>query len=158
MKQRHGDDKASTIRTLLVDDHDLVRDMLAAHLVRIPRIQVVGHARDGAEGVRKASALKPDLVLMDIQMPRMDGIAATRAIKQLPTPPRVVIVSTASGFFREAQAAGADACCEKSHVHAQLIRHIQRLFPHKGGDQGGPGHEGSAAERNHTSQPGDPMS
>jgi DNA-binding NarL/FixJ family response regulator len=142
---------------LLVDDHDITRNLLASHIARIPRIEIVGHARDGDEGVRQAASLHPDLVLMDVQMPRMDGIAATRAIKRFPTPPRVVIVSASPSYFREARAAGADACCEKSHLRAQLLGLIQGLFPHEGGDQDGSRHEGSAAERNDTGQREGPM-
>jgi DNA-binding NarL/FixJ family response regulator len=66
---------------LLVDDQDLVRAGLRALLISDPRITVMGEAADGRRGVDLAVQYRPDVVLMDIRMPRMDGIAATRAIR-----------------------------------------------------------------------------
>jgi len=66
-----------TIRILLVDDHSVVRQGLRLFLKYDPELEVVGEAADGAEALRLARALKPDVVLMDLLMPIMDGIAAT---------------------------------------------------------------------------------
>ena len=68
------------VRVLLVDDHVVMRQGLSSMLGRQPEIQVVGEAADGEEGVRMARELQPDVILMDISMPRMSGIDATRAI------------------------------------------------------------------------------
>ncbi len=71
-----------TIRLLLVDDHSVVRQGLRLYLKYDPELEVVGEAADGAEALRMARALKPDVVLMDLLMPVMDGIAATAAIRR----------------------------------------------------------------------------
>ena len=70
------------IRLLLVDDHSMVRQALRNHIVRWPDIELVGEAEDGEEAVRLVDKLVPDVVVMDICMPRMDGIDATRVILQ----------------------------------------------------------------------------
>ena len=69
------------IRILLVDDHSVVRQGLRLFLKYDPELEVVGEASDGAEALRQARELKPDVVLMDLLMPVMDGIAATAAIR-----------------------------------------------------------------------------
>lgn len=69
------------IQVLIVDDHSVVRRGLRMFLEDDPELQIVGEARDGAEAVAQAQALKPDVVLMDLLMPVMDGIAATGAIR-----------------------------------------------------------------------------
>jgi DNA-binding NarL/FixJ family response regulator len=71
-----------TIRILIVDDHSVVRQGLKMFLGLDPELEVVGEAADGAEGLRQAHELKPDVVLMDVLMPVMDGIAATAAVRR----------------------------------------------------------------------------
>jgi DNA-binding NarL/FixJ family response regulator len=73
--------KARAIRVLLVDDHPTVRETLRGALQAYPNIEVVGEADDGEEALAKVGQLKPAVVVMDINMPRMDGITATRLIK-----------------------------------------------------------------------------
>jgi len=70
------------IRILIVDDHSVVRQGLRMFLRWDPELEVVGEAQDGAEALRLARQLQPDVVLMDLVMPVMDGIAATAAIRQ----------------------------------------------------------------------------
>ncbi|MEZ0075904.1 response regulator [Planotetraspora sp. GP83] len=83
------------LRILLVDDHPIVRSGLAALLAAQGDFEVVGEAREGAEAVLLADTLRPDLVLMDIQMGSgVDGLEATRQILALPDPPKVVMLTT----------------------------------------------------------------
>ncbi len=70
------------IRVLIVDDHSVVREGLRMFLVRDPDLEVVGEAADGAEALEQARQLRPDVVVMDLLMPVLDGIAATRAIRR----------------------------------------------------------------------------
>ncbi len=83
-----------TIRVLVTDDQPLIREALVALLTSVSDIEVVGSAGDGATAVRMASSLAPDVVLMDIRMPVLDGVEATRQVRALPHPPAVVILTT----------------------------------------------------------------
>lgn len=82
------------LRVLLVDDEALVRDGLQLILERVGGFTVVGHAGDGAEAVRVAAAARPDVALVDVRMPRVDGIAATRDLVALDQAPQVVVLTT----------------------------------------------------------------
>ncbi|MDH6113515.1 DNA-binding NarL/FixJ family response regulator [Kitasatospora sp. MAP12-15] len=84
----------SPIRVLLVDDHQVVRRGLRTFLEVQDDIEVVGEAADGAEGVAKAQELSPDVVLMDLKMPGVDGIEALRRLKGEGNPARVLIVTS----------------------------------------------------------------
>ncbi|WUM96274.1 response regulator transcription factor [Streptomyces sp. NBC_00322] len=82
------------MHVLLVDDHQVVRRGLRTFLEVQDDIEVVGEAADGAEGVARAEELKPDVVLMDVKMPGMDGIDALRKMRELANPAKVLIVTS----------------------------------------------------------------
>ncbi|MPS75551.1 MAG: response regulator transcription factor, partial [Microbacterium sp.] len=84
----------SPIRVLLVDDQELIRLGFRMVLESEPDIVVVGEAKDGRAAIAQSAALAPDLVLMDIRMPVMDGLTATAEILARPEPPRIVMLTT----------------------------------------------------------------
>src|SRR6185503_20222594 len=85
---------AAVIRVLIADDQRLVRSGFRMILGSDPELEVVGEAGDGVEAVAAARTLEPDVVLMDVRMPRVDGSEATRQISQLAEAPRVLVLTT----------------------------------------------------------------
>lgn len=126
-----GRAREGCIRTVLVDDHPQLLQTLRKSLERHERIEVVGTAVNGREAVEVVSSLDPDLLIMDVSMPEMDGLAATRLIKKRENAPRIVLVSLEPRPTREAAAieAGADAFCDKGQFARKLLSLIDRLFP-----------------------------
>jgi DNA-binding NarL/FixJ family response regulator len=127
------------IRVLIVDDDDLIRAGLAAVLGAADGITVVGDATDGDQAVPSAVQSRPDVVLMDVRMPRIDGIQATRLLlERLDDPPRVLVLTTFENdeYVYEALAAGASGFLLKRarpERIAEAVRLVARgdslLFP-----------------------------
>jgi DNA-binding NarL/FixJ family response regulator len=111
------------ISVLIADDHRLFAQALEAILATDDRLQVAGHASDGAEAVQLALSLDPDVVLMDIAMPVMDGFEATRRIKEL-IPETAILMLTGSNALLdvdEARRAGASGYVTKDRIAAELV-------------------------------------
>ncbi len=119
------------IRVLLADDNALFREGLASVLAQSGGIAVVGQARTGRDAVRKAAVLRPDVVLMDIRMPGMDGLAATRAIAADPAlaDVRVVILTTfeLDEYVFEALRCGASGFLVKHTEPSELVRAVRAV-------------------------------
>ena len=117
------------ISILLVEDHLLVREGIRKSLARIKNFNVVGEAVDGEEAIKKAGQLKPDVILMDISLPKMSGIEATRRIKKL-HPATIVLILTAYDYDQyifHVLEAGAAGYLLKDLSSAELIRSIQTV-------------------------------
>lgn len=106
------------LRTLIVDPSPVFASGAGAFFVDRPALDVVGTARTGAEALREAGSIRPDLVLLEAVLPEIDGFRLTRALKALPSPPLVVMVTFfASEAAREnAFAAGADGFLAKDEI------------------------------------------
>ena len=115
-----------SVRLLVVDDHPVVRDGIIGMVASDPGVEVVGEASDGAEAVGLARALEPDVVLMDLRMPRMDGVAAIREFARVGIPSRVVVLTTydADADVLPAIEAGATGYLLKDAPRADLLRAI----------------------------------
>jgi DNA-binding NarL/FixJ family response regulator len=109
-------------RVLLADDHALVRAGLRALLERLPNVEVVGEAEHGAEAVKLAAQLRPDVVMMDVSMPILNGIEATRRAVKLRPRPRVLVLSMHDDpeYVREALSAGASGYLLKTAPRREL--------------------------------------
>jgi DNA-binding NarL/FixJ family response regulator len=115
------------IRVLLADDQGLVRAGFRMILTSEPDLEVVGEASDGLEATRLAEAVRPDVVLMDIRMPGIDGIEATRRLTRAQEPPRVIVLTTFDGddYVYEALRGGASAFLLKDAPEHQLLAAIR---------------------------------
>jgi len=116
-------------RVLLVDDDPLVRSALTLMLGGQPDLEVVGEASDGRAGVATARALRPAVVLMDIRMPVLNGLEATRLLHADPQPPRVIVLTTfdADEYVVEAIASGADGFLLKDTAPAKIVEAIRKV-------------------------------
>ncbi|MEU6112058.1 response regulator transcription factor [Streptomyces albidoflavus] len=114
------------IRAMVVDDDALVRLGLTDLLDNDDAIEVVAQAADGLHAVEQATAHRVDVALVDVRMPRMDGIAATTRLRALPHPPRVITLTTfdLDEYVYDALAAGADGFLLKDTDPAEILRAV----------------------------------
>ena len=119
----------SSVRVLVVDDQLLYAEAISVLLKMQAGIEVVGIAADGQEAIAQATDLRPDLVLMDIEMPRMDGISATRWIRRRLPQTRVVVMTALTGdeYVARALKAGAEACVAKFSHAGDLLEVIENV-------------------------------
>jgi DNA-binding NarL/FixJ family response regulator len=119
-----------TARLLIADDHALVREGMRAMLASEPNLEVVGEAENGREALELCRELRPDLILMDVRMPEMDGMAATRVIKGEYPSTSVLIVTTHESpeYLMDAIRAGAAGYVLKDSTKQQLLNAVHRVI------------------------------
>jgi DNA-binding NarL/FixJ family response regulator len=117
------------IRVLLADDQRVVRDGLVLLLGLLPQVEVVGTAGDGDEAVDRAAALRPDVVLMDLRMPRCDGVEATRRLREREPGIKVIVLTTYADdrSVIEALRAGARGYLTKDAGGDEILRALQQV-------------------------------
>lgn len=120
----------SLIRVLLVDDNPKFIAAAAHFLATLPEVTVVGYALSAQEGLAQATSSQPNLILMDIAMPNMNGLEATRELKTWPRAPYVIILTMYDNleYRAAAEMAGADGFLTKSEFGAQLLPLMDALF------------------------------
>lgn len=119
-----------TIKVLVADDHPMLREGLASVLGREPDIDLIGEAQDGREAIDAYQRLKPDVVLMDLQMPGLDGLSAIKAIRAQDPEARIVVLTTYAGDAQALRAlrAGAAGYLLKSSLRRELVDTIKAVY------------------------------
>ena len=141
MKQRvsrqivlpHELERVMKVRILVVDDHAVVRHGLKVLLSAHPEWEIVDEAADGIEAVEKADLLKPDVILLDVSMPRMDGLEACRRIRKSAPKCEILIVTQHDSpqMMREALSAGARGYVVKSNAARDLLEAVEAVSQHR---------------------------
>jgi DNA-binding NarL/FixJ family response regulator len=124
-------DGVRVTRLLIVDDHGAVREGLQQMFATVPGIEVVGVAEDGCQAIIQADRLRPDVVLMDVERPNVDGIEATRRIITTHPTSRVVILTASDDRSRiqDALQAGATSYVPKHSDPSHVVRAVQDARP-----------------------------
>lgn len=128
-----GNGTYMTIRILLVDDHPIVRQGLRTLLEGRTGWEVVGEASDGAEAVEKAKNLKPDVMVLDVTMPRMNGLEACRLLRMQAPQLEILFVTQHDSpqMMREALDAGARGYVVKSNAARDLLQAVEAVSQHR---------------------------
>ena len=130
MNKRQGNENppgGPIIRVLIAEDSPSIRDGLAGILNQTSGFRVVGLAGDGLEAVAKAAELLPDVVIMDAQMPRLDGVEATRRIKRDLPGVGVLFFSVFADYLEDSVAAGSDGYLNKDCSPSELFNELRRI-------------------------------
>ena len=119
-----------SIRIVVADDHTLVRKSIVALLNREPDMEVVGTAENGRDAVETARETSPDIIVMDISMPELDGIRAAGEIKRLGLPTRIIMLSMhhSSALLQQARKNGATDYIIKQQANTELIPAIRAAY------------------------------
>jgi DNA-binding NarL/FixJ family response regulator len=127
--EMHPAGQSTPVRIVIADDHGLVRQGLRGMLAREEGFEVVGEAEDGHEVIEICSRLRPDVVLMDVRMPQMDGLTATREVKQRHPETSVLMVTMQENpdYLLEAVKAGAAGYVLKGSSNSQIMSAIRRV-------------------------------
>ena len=121
------------MRILIADDHEVVRKGICSILAERKDLEICGEAADGREAMEQASQTKPDVIILDISMPRLDGFAAAREIRKfLPHVPIVFLSThTGSGAIDQAKLAGAQGYVKKMQVGSDLLQAVDAVLQNK---------------------------
>ena len=132
LRDRH---RTKPVRVLLADDHELYAETLELLLALDDRVEVVGRAASGAQAIALAVGLQPDVVLMDVHMPCVDGIRATRAVRALLPGTRVVMLSSSAAVedVERARDAGASGYLTKDAAGPAIAGEVVRVFSSSAG-------------------------
>jgi len=125
----HDDRSVSSIRVLVVEDYEPFRRFVCSTLDKIPGLHVVGVASDGLEGVQKAEELQPDLVLLDIGLPTLNGIEAGRRIRTLSPKSKIIFVTQESSpdVVQEVLSLGALGYVVKARAGSELLAAVEEV-------------------------------
>ena len=120
----------STLRVLIVDDNDPFRQFIATKLQTNPQVRIVKEACDGAEAVQQAQELQPDLILLDIGLPTLNGIEAARRIRKVSSTSKIVFVTAnrSTDIAEEALSTGASGYVVKSNAGSELLPAIEAVL------------------------------
>jgi DNA-binding NarL/FixJ family response regulator len=118
------------IRLLIVDDNVIFRQKLAEFLQEYGDIDVIGEAANGEEGLSKAKELKPDMVLLDVRLPDMNGLSAISSLKVQPAAPKVIVLTVFDciEYRQSAEIAGAEGYVVKASITDELLPAIRKQF------------------------------
>jgi DNA-binding NarL/FixJ family response regulator len=130
-KRSYADDDGgvSSVRVLVVEDHEPFRQFVCSNLGKRPELQIVGEVSDGLEAVRTAEELQPDLILLDVGLPTLNGIEAARRIRKLSIESKILFVSQESSadVVQEALRLGALGYVAKTHAGIELLAAVEAV-------------------------------
>src|SRR4051794_33398017 len=128
----------AAVRILIADDHEIVRRGLRLLIASRPEWQVCGEAEDGEEAIEKAKLLRPDVILLDVSMPRMNGLDAARILRREVPQSEIIIVSQNDPSIMQARAfeVGARGYVAKSNLSRDLLSSLESILGEKAGTNG----------------------